>query len=263
MRNTPLTMRGRLAALFATLLCLSAGSALGAESINPHADELLRSMSDYLSNAKAFSVTASVSNEFVTTEGEKLQLNSHSELLVERPAHIRVARRGRFADVELYFDGANLTAHGKTVNAYVQQPLEGTIDDAVFAMERETGLSIPGADLLLSNPYAVLSSGVVSSGYHGRAFVDGVEAHHLSFRTAEVDWQLWVKAGDEPLPVKYVITTKWLTGAPQYSVQLTNWNLTPKIARGQFTFAAPQGAVKLDAFPVDETGEVLVGQEGQ
>ena len=78
-----------------------------------------------------------------------------------------------------------------------------------------------------------------------------------------MDWQIWVKAGDEPLPMKYVITTKWMTGAPQYSVQLSNWNTKPVIASSRFKFVAPKGADKLEALPVDETGEITDKQESK
>ena len=109
---------------------------------------------------------------------------------------------------------------------------------------------------LVRSGTAANSSGVTSSGYHGTDYVQGVECHHLSFREDDVDWQLWVKTGDEPLPMKYVITTKWTTGAPQYSVQFGNWNLEPVIPGDRFTFVAPKGAQKLDSLPVDEAGEI-------
>ena len=75
-------------------------------------------------------------------------------------------------------------------------------------------------ELLLNDPYGIRSSGVESDVYVGVTYVHGVECHHLAFRENKVDWQLWVKAGDTSLPMKYVITSKWMTGAPQYTVQL-------------------------------------------
>ena len=77
-----------------------------------------------------------------------------------------------------------------------------------------------------------------------------------------MDWQLWVKAGDEPLPMKYVITTKWTTGAPQYTVQFSDWNTKPGIQTRQCTFTPPKGAEKIEALPVDATGEMTTGKEG-
>jgi hypothetical protein len=263
MKHEPFTRRGVLAASLAICFGLSAGPVFAAEDINPHADEILRSMSNFLAGTKAFSVSADTSNEILTLEGQKLQFNSHSNLIVERPSGFLVNRQGRFADVALFFDGAALTLYGKTLNAYVQKDVPGTLDDAIHAIERETSLSIPGADLLLSDPYAALSSDVTSSGYYGKAYIGGVECDHLAFRTPTVDWQLWVKAGDEPLPMKYVITTKWMTGAPQYSVRLSDWNIKPVIAPGRFNFSVPTGAVKVEALPVDEAGEITVQQENK
>jgi hypothetical protein len=241
---------------------LSSGFAVSAAGINPDADEILRSMSKFLAATKAFSVSADISNEIITSDAQKLQFNSHATVLVELPSRFFVTRQGKFADAQLFFDGSKLTLFGKTENAYVQKDLAGTIDQAISALEMESGLSLPGADLLLSDPYAVLSSGVISSGYYGKGYVGGVECHHLAFRTAKVDWQIWVKDGAEPLPMKYVITTKWVTGAPQYSVELSNWNTKPMIAADRFKFAAPQGARKLQRLAVDEMGELAPSEEG-
>jgi hypothetical protein len=82
---------------------------------------------------------------------------------------------------------------------------------------------MPAGDLLLANPYPVPSSGVTSSSYLGIEYVAGVASHHLAFRNAGVDWQLWVKAEVDPLPIKYVITTTGIDRAPQFSVQFSNW----------------------------------------
>jgi hypothetical protein len=166
-----------------------------------------------------------------------------------------------FADVSLIFDGKTLTIYGRNLNAYTQMAAPGTIDDAIRTMEMATGLDAPGADLLFSDPYAVLSSGVEESAYLGIAYVGGVACHHLAFREARVDWQLWVQDGDAPLPMKYVITSKWHTAAPQYEVRLRDWNMTPEIDAGQFVFSVPEGATKRDTLPVNEMGEITLEEK--
>ena len=242
---------------------LFATPTLAAEALNPDADEILRSMSKFLAGTKTFSVSADIANELVTIDTQKLQLNSHSTLVVERPSRFYATRQGKFADAEFFFDGSKLTIYGKSLQGYVQKDLAGTIDQAITAIESGSGLSMPGADLLFSDPYAVLSSGIRSSGYYGTAYVAGVRCHHLAFRTATVDWQIWVKDGDEPLPMKYVITSKRIATSPQYSVVLSNWNTKPAIAANRFQFVAPQGARKLQGLSVDETGEITASEEGK
>ena len=242
------------------VLGLSGGAATAAEGVSPDADEILRAMSTFMSGTKAFSVTADISNEVITQQGQKLQFNSSASALVERPSHLQVARKSGLVDAEVMFDGKQLTLYGKRVNAYFQKDLAGSIDDALHTLENGIGISLPGGDLLIANPYAALSSGITSSGYYGTEYVGGVESHHLAFRTDKVDWQLWVKAGNDPLPMKYVITTKLMTGAPQYTVQFSDWNLKPAYGAKQFTFVAPKGAEKLNELAVDETGEIIIKQ---
>ncbi|OYY74065.1 MAG: hypothetical protein B7Y40_06515 [Gammaproteobacteria bacterium 28-57-27] len=259
MRPVLLNRRQFLIASLAVCLSLPAAGTFAGE-LNPHADEILRAMSEHLANTKAFSVNADISNELITTEGQKLQFNSRATLLVERPSHFYITRQGRFADVALYFDGSKLSLFGKDMNAYMQKDVAGTMDDAIRSLEQGSGLSLPGADLLLANPYAALAPGVTSSAYYGMARIGGIECHHLAFRTPQVDWQLWVQAGKDPLPMKYVITTKWMTAAPQYSVQLSDWNTKPVISPAQFTFVPPADARKLDALTVDDMGEIVPAQ---
>ena len=261
MRQEGISKRGLWAAALALAAGLAAGPALAQGGLNKDADEILRSMSTFLGETKAWSVAADIGNEVITKEGEKLQMSSYATVVLQRPAGFYFHRQGRFADVEAFFDGKTVSLFGKGLNTYVQKAVAGTTDDAFNMITSEIGVDLPGVDLLVSDPYAVLSSGVTSSGYHGTDYVQGVECHHLSFREDDVDWQLWVKTGDEPLPMKYVITTKWLTGAPQYSVQLSNWNLKPAIAADRFTFAVPKGATKLEALAVDEAGELQMGEE--
>jgi hypothetical protein len=90
-----------------------------------------------------------------------------------------------------------------------------------------------------------------------------VLCNHLAFRTETVDWQIWIKDGAEPLPMKYVITSKRIAMAPQYSVVLSNWNTKPVIAANRFQFVAPQGVKRLQGLSVDETGEISASGEGK
>jgi hypothetical protein len=252
--------RGRLFVILAFFV-LATGSTLAAQTMNKDADEILRSMSSFLANAKAFSVSVDISNEIITKEGEKLQFNSSGILLLQRPARFYINRQSRFGDVEMFFDGKTVTIYGKNVKSYFQQDVVGTTDDAFSVIGGSLGVDLPATDLLVADPYAALTEEVTSSGYYGTDYVQGVECHHLGFRADKVDWQVWVRTGDEPLPMKFVINTKWMTGAPQYSVQLSNWNLKPVIAADRFTFVAPAGTKKLQSLPVDEAGEITERKE--
>jgi hypothetical protein len=250
-----------LAAVFALGLGLAAGPAMSAEGIGPDADKILRSMTTYLGGLSAFSVNADVDFEIIDLVGQKLQLSSSVTIVIERPGKLYIRRQGALADAEFIFDGKVLTLYGKNHNVYAQMGSPGTIDDAIDTMHGKIGLDAPGADLFYADPYPRLASDVVSGAYLGTAYVNGVECHYLTFREAKVDWQLWVQTGDAPLPMKYIITTKWMTGAPQFSVRFRGWNTKPQIEAGRFRFSAPPGAKRHDTIQADEMGELMIGED--
>jgi hypothetical protein len=245
------------------LLTVVALPAMGAEQLDPEVDKILKAMSSYLTTAKAFSLNADVALEVVLKNGQKVQLCSSQVLLLRRPSEFRIQVKGKVADAEFTFDGKTLTLFGRKRNAYVQRQVTGTIDDAIHKWEYETGISATGADLLLTGVYSILSSGVESSTYFGTAWINGIEVHHLALRKDDVDLQLWVQTGDRPLPIKYVITTKWLTGEPQFELVLRDWNMSPQIKDNQFTFVVPKGAKKLESVPIEEMDEFPRTKEGQ
>jgi hypothetical protein len=231
------------------------------DGIDPEADKILKSMSSYLAEIKAFSVNADIDIEVVTNNAQKLQLSSFATVLLQRPGNFYIQRRGMIADAEFIFDGETLTLYGKRNNVYGQITVPGTIDDAIRAFESETGIPAPGADLLFADPYAILSSGVESSTYLGTTYINGIECHHLAFREAQTDWQIWIQTGERPLPMKYVITSKWQTAAPQYEIRFRDWVINPQIDANRFTFSPPEGAKKMETLPANELDEVTSTQE--
>ena len=57
--------------------------------------------------------------------------------------------------------------------------------------------------------------------------------------------------------MKYVITTKWVTGAPQYALHLRNWS-TGGVDTTAFSFTPPMNAKKLDAVYSDAIGDLVL-----
>ena len=133
------------------------------------------------------------------------------------------SRVGGYADVEMVFDGKTLTVLGKNLNKYAQIDSAGSIDQLVARLRNELGMAIPGADIMLSNAYDELMSDVLEAKHIGRGVIDGVECDHLAFRDSDVDWQIWVEVGNRPIPRKYIITSKAVTGAPQYTLRIKDW----------------------------------------
>ena len=152
------------------MISLTAAPSMGAEGMDDKADTILKSMSAYLGGLKTFSMNADVDLEIVGLNGQKLQISSFATSMVQRPDKFYIARKGMISNAEFIFDGSTLTVHGKTLNAYYQTTGGKSIDEAIRAYESETGISAPGADILFSDPYSVLSSEVNGGNYNHRQY---------------------------------------------------------------------------------------------
>jgi len=245
-----------ISALLAVCVLALTPSARAQPTIDADAQGVLAAVSNYVGGLKSFSVDYFAVDEVITPEGQKLQFLHSGEIMVQRPDKLHVTRKGAAGTVEVFLDGKALTLFSKDANAYLK--LDASSIDA--AIVHKLGADAPGADLLASKPLDSSTTDINSGAHVGMTFIDGIEVHQLAFRGADVDWQLWVMAGDKPLPLRYVITTKKMSGAPQYTLELRNWNITPQIDAARFAFTPPQGAKQLDpaSVSVNALGDMTV-----
>ena len=110
---------------------------------------------------------------------------------------------------------------GQALKIYRRLAAQVRIDQLIDELEHKYGFAGPGADLLLSNAYDTLMANVTDAKYLGTGIIGGVTCDHVAFRTHDTDWQLWVQIGPEAIPRKFIITSKTIAAAPEYSVVVT------------------------------------------
>ncbi|WIY23914.1 DUF2092 domain-containing protein [Parasedimentitalea psychrophila] len=244
-KNLLTSVTGKLSGPAAILVL---GLIAPAETLADEADarSILKSMSDYVASQDAISFGFDANLEVVTKDGQRLALASSGTVSLNRPENFHTARAGGFADIETFFDGKTLTLLGKTANVYVQVDAPGSVDDLVEMMETKLDRSPPAAHLILSNSYDQLMQGVTNVKDLGSGVIGGVECDFLAFRADEVDWQIWIAHGDKPYPCRYVVTSKKIAGAPQYSIQINNWATGSDVITEEFTFENTTDATQID-----------------
>lgn len=241
-----LALTSRITALAAAIAVSVSGTAQSADSdnaslIDPQADALVKKMSDYMGGLKSFSVNAYVFDEQIMGDAFKMSVLRSGVIKVQRPDKFYVSRTGELRDQEAFFDGSTLVIHGKRLDAAVEVPAKGDIDAGLSAAAELAGNELPARDLLARDSYTPLIDAVEESAYLGKVAIGGETCRHLAFRTAEVDWQLWVSEGERTLPCRYTITSKWLTGAPQYTITFANWKTDQAIPADTFEFKPAKG----------------------
>jgi len=222
--------------------------------VDPEVDRVMQRACDQLESAPAFSVTADISYDDVLESGLKVQYQRYSELLLDRPDHLLIDGESDKGSRTILYDGKTLTVFNRDRNMYVQVPAPDTIDVTLEKLE-EHGVSVPLDDLMSSEPCAWLHEGGLEGFYGGRHFLDGNFVHHLLFRAAAADFQVWVQGGEVPVIRRVVIEYRDKEGMPRYEARLSDWNFRPTFAAAEFSFTPPEGASRIEFRAATKAGE--------
>jgi hypothetical protein len=216
-------------------------------SVEPRAEQELKRMGEFLAKLPHFALEAEETFDEIPDGQLRRQLTNVRRVAVERPNHVAADATGDTLNRASWYDGRTVTVLDKEHNVYATIEAPGTIDAIFDKLTDEYGVVLPLADLLYADPYAVLMAGVTYGRYLGIHQAAGVACHHLAFSQDTIEWQIWIDAGDKPLPRKLVISYVQEPGEPQYSAVIRRWNLESKVPEGLFTFEAPEGARRVDA----------------
>ncbi|MCE5231589.1 DUF2092 domain-containing protein [bacterium] len=220
-----------------------------APSIDPEADQILRQMSDQLKQVKSRVFRLADTIDDVQPDGRKIQFAHVREMTVVKPDKLKVETFGDITNRILWKDGKTLTVFDKDKKVYAQLHDPGTIDQAIDMLQDQYNMSLPAADLLTEDVYHALVDGCNQVNYVGMGFVGEEKCHHLAFSRDNIDYQLWISAGEKLGPRKLVITYKLLPGEPQYTLQLLSIKDSSKITDAVFTCDLPKDAVQIEFQP--------------
>jgi hypothetical protein len=219
--------------------------------IDPKADAELHRMSDYLSNLKTFRVdTNTVDETKVNKNGQKIQVLAESKMAVRRPGEMRIDRVSPNGRVVFRDDGKQFSVFNSDKNIYATAPAPGNLDQAADQAREELKVDAPGVDLLASNPYDALTENATEGHYVGLVPMGGgVMAHQLAVTKKDVSYQIWIKDGPQPVPLRYVVTGKNMQGSPQFTIELRNWQPNAQVPDDSFAFTPPPNATKVAFAP--------------
>jgi hypothetical protein len=249
------------AALALSVVVSAAGVAAGASAADVDAapaaevqqDEAalhMAAMTRYLASLPGFQVRLLGSYDAVQESGQKIEFHELRDIALARPGRLRV-RHVRSDGVEslIVFDGKTISVLNGEANVYAQAPQPGALDDAIVYFVRDLGMRLPLARLLTSRAPEELERRVQSLVYVERTTVLPVPVHHIAGRAGNVDVQLWIADGDQPLPLRIVLTYVDEPGQPQFRAQFLDWKTEPPGGTDTFRFTPPPGARQI-AFAV-------------
>lgn len=214
--------------------------------VEQYALDRLKEMSDQLVAAKAFSYHASSSIEVQAITGQFLTFFAESDIALERPNKLRANVSGDVPEIQLYFDGAQLLAYDPAKNLYaVSEPL-ATVDEMSDFVLTKAHINFPSADIINSNPYAVMTRNLTHAIVVGPSQVNGISCEHFAYMEPGVNWEMWIQSGKNARPLRLAMTYKQVSNFPRFSVEFSNWNLKPKLKASLFEFKVPANATQIE-----------------
>ncbi len=245
-----------------TCLTLAAACAAGCTAqanpnIDPRADAALRRMSATLAAAKSFKVHSSATIEERTASGQMAQFMRDSTMLIGRPDRLQADVRRGPDTFRLWHQGKELTILDVRRNQYTVIQTPAPIAEMVDFLANEYDIVVPLDDLLQPDPYKGLVENVNTGDYVDQQEVGGRTCDHLAFTQDNVNWQIWIDAGPQAVPLKVVITYKDDPDHPQFEAVLSDWQFDPPADATAF---APQLAEAARRVEIAEFADTAKGE---
>ncbi|GHD65329.1 DUF2092 domain-containing protein [Jeongeupia chitinilytica] len=212
--------------------------------------EALQRMSRSLRALDRFEVTAHSDVDRLDDAGQLIKFSNDVSYKVEKPNRLYASIVNGRADRQMYYDGQNFTLYGKKLNYYATVKAPATIGELLEQLDDRYGIEVPLADLFLWGSDKAPVDTIEAARYVGPSIVGERVCDQYAFRQDDVDWQLWIARGDQPLPCRLAIVDAGDPARPQ-SVMTYQWRTGKRFLPSTFKFSAPKNAhpIVLNAAP--------------
>jgi hypothetical protein len=212
------------------------------KKVMPDAMAALAAMGEHLMTLKEFSLGAKGTTEDVLDYGEKITTGAELTYRVKGGNRLRLDVSSDKRNRQYYYNGQTVTIYSPTLKFYAVVPAPDTTAKMIKLAEEKFNVEVPLADLfyLGTKGSAIDASNVISAFYVSDAMIDGAMCAHYAYRTAAVNYQVWIHKEGEPLPCKVLRDEVRDPARPQYSAVLT-WKTDDKFTEDVFNFTPAAG----------------------
>ena len=193
--------------------------------IEQRAIDLIKAASARLAAAKSMGFTAIVDIEYPSKLGPPLAYPVRYDVAMQRPDKLRVLQSGAGPANEFYYDGKAILAYAPEANVVAVSDAPPTIEAALKFAYDKAAIYYPFTDLLLPDPYAVMTDKVLHAFYIGASgAVGGVPTEAVAWATNDVFIQMWVGTEDKlPRRIRAMFANDPLK--LRHDMQLSNWQI--------------------------------------
>jgi len=225
------------------------------DSLDPEA--VVAQMTSFMSAHETFAFEAKVSYESLQESGQKLHFDLMQHVAVSQPDRLFWVTVEDDARIDsAWFNAGTFSMIKQPDNIYGQIDVPATIPEMIDVLAKDYGLVVPFSDLLSGGEVPVLLRDLEASDYIGLAWVEGKWSHHVAMRNEIVDYEVWIQAEGDPVPLKVTITWKLEEGLPAFVARFKTWDFSPGFAEGFFDFGERTETERIAIVPIQVDEEV-------
>ncbi len=228
---------------------------VAAGEVDADAVAALKRMSAYLTSLNTAEITSTGSLDVVTNDGQRIQFDAVTDYKLRKPNAFVIDNSSDAKSRRFIYDGKQFTVYAPKLDFYATVPAPATTREVLETLYKRYGIALPLEDLFRWNDPAGVKIDKLKSGYvAGTATLDGVETDHYAFRQADIDWEIWIDKGDQPLPRKVVIVDRTDPANPTFIARLA-WKVNPSFSDSDFAFVPGKDAKRIELASYKESGE--------
>jgi thiol-disulfide isomerase/thioredoxin len=235
--------------------------------VDPKAQQAVDKWGKFVAGLRGFQFDGGVTLT-IEQQGKKQSQNFVLKFAAERPNKLSFSVEAPpQGGAQIVSDGSDLSIFIKGFNKYgvekAPETWDAMLQNPLVAGPLGFGnASVVTAALLNEDPAKKLLEKTTSITYGGMVELDGVKCHLIEAAGEELDWKLWIEAGDKPLVRQFVpdlakafakMAKASQQKSPYENMKITNivtfkdWKADPKFAAEAFAFTAPEGVEKADS----------------
>lgn len=228
-------------------LLLVSGGAVAAE-LEPKALAALEQMGSYLRGLQQLRIDADSRTDQVLENGQVIEFNHQTHLLARRPDKLRLQVERDGNRRSLFYNGQRFTLYDSRSGYFTEQVAPTDIASLLAQLSERYGIELPLADLFRWDANTAKVAGLNDALWIDQQTLDGQVCDHYAFRQPDIDWQLWIRQGPQPLPCRLVISRRDSAELPRHSVDY-RWQLDAPSNDRDFEFTPPTGARAIPLAP--------------
>lgn len=217
--------------------------------LEPTSIAALKRMGQHLVSLRSFEIESVLSMEYVLDNNQKILIGGTSRYRVRRPDRLRIDLSTDALDRIFQYDGKSLVVTAPKEKFFAHLDAKPTVRETLAWAAQTFGIEVPLADLFdwgtADAPVADIREGF----FAGKSLVRGIECEHWAFRQADADWEIWIRTGDVPLPLKLSIVNTADPALPRYEVVLF-WTESSDFPDAIFIDPPVADAKRIDFLPL-------------